>query len=53
MKILCIFKINLLQAIFPSLESSKHFYSNFLKYQTFPDVISLNKQLVIRSRINT
>jgi hypothetical protein len=43
MKIRCIFRINLLLAIFPSQEPFKHANENFLKYLTIKDVIKLTQ----------
>lgn len=43
MKIRCIFKINLLLAIFPSQEPFKHANANFLKYLTIKGVIQLTQ----------
>lgn len=43
MKIRCIFKINLLHAIFPSQERFKHVNENFLKYLTIKSVIQLTQ----------
>ncbi len=43
MKIRCIFKINLLLAIFPSQEPFKHTNVNFLKYLTIKGMIQLTQ----------